>query len=132
MNPVLSGIRTIPINVRLLRRVRIIAVWEAVMARLVWVRNAVKWHGQFLKARSTQQPSRCLDDRETLLFAFCRARDERDGIDYLRIAAEGTEEEVERAYHRIVDGRAGTVMATPIEAIEQVADRRISHTAKPD
>ena len=102
------------------------------MARLVWVRNAVKWHGQFLKARSTQQPSRSLDDGEMRLFAFCRARDERDGIDYLRIAAQGTDEEVERAYHRIVHGRVGTLTAAPFEAIQQVADHRIPQIAKPD
>ncbi len=92
------------------------------MTQPKWVRNAVRWHGQFLKGRSTQQASRSLADREMRLFAYCRARDERDGIEYLRIAAEGSEEEVERAYHRIVHGAPGTVMAIPLDAIEHLVN----------
>ncbi len=92
------------------------------MAQPKWVRNAVKWHGQFLKRKSTQQPSRSLGDREMRLFAFCRAKDERESREYLRIAAEGTEEEVERAYHRIVGGSPETVMAVPLDAIQHMIE----------
>jgi hypothetical protein len=90
-----------------------------------WVAREVKRKGERLiyQANSIRQRYASQESARNVMFGVAD-KWEKEGKELINVAAEGNEDNVERAYHSIVYGPPGTVTAIPLDWICEYTEIR--------